>query len=431
MILWLLVAAMSLVSLAFVVPPLFRSTGAKGMARKDLHVELYRGRIAELEADRDAGTLAADQFDAAKLELDRSLLVDLEDEPEDGSGAPISRPARIAGLVTAIVLPAIAFTFYTELGRWDAIDSVAPTAAAESQVHTADNAGNAGTIESLIGKLEERLQQNPDDLEGWVMLGRSYMYLDRHQDAVGAFARADALGGDQIANVLVDYAEAMGYANQRSLAGAPSRLLAKALSLEPDNLKGLWLAGLASFEAKDYSGAVQLWQQLQSLTPEDGDGAESLAANIARAQSLAQGGELETIPAPPQTAAAAPQTQADSTDAAGASLQVQVSLAPELAAQAQPTDTLFVLARAATGPRMPLAVVRKQVSDLPMTVTLDDSMAMMPQMTLSSFAEVIVDARISKSGQPTPGSGDLQGSSGVISVAENGELDIQINEQLP
>jgi len=259
------------------------------------------------------------------------------------------------------------------------------------------------------------------------MLARSYAVLERFGDAAVAYARARELVGDQ-AELLADYADALVMANGRQFTDQAGELLTKALEKEPDNLKALWLAGHWKNQQGEYAEAVRYWQRVAVQLQPGGEDAEVLARQISEARAhLAPGEVVEAPVASPREDKAVVATAA----AAGKSITVSVTLNPQLAAGAAPEDTVFVFARAVSGPRMPLAIVRKQVSDLPLTVTLDDSTAMSPAMKLSNFDEVSVGARVSKSGMAMPQSGDLQGMVSPVAPGTEQTIELNIDSRVP
>lgn len=302
---------------------------------------------------------------------------------------------------------AIAVAGYAWLGTPRALNSEDLIAAAPAD---ADGPITSEQIEAMITGLATRLKDKPDDVEGWAMLGRSLMVLGRHDQAVPALQKAVALRGDD-AVLLTEYADALAVVNGRNLDGEPSRLVAKALEIDPNNLKALMLAGVHAFQRQDAAQALKHWEKIVQLAP-GSELAQQIQSGIDKARTMA-GGAAAAVPASSPTAATA------------SSVSGTVTLAPALAAKARPDDTVFVFARAAEGPRMPLAILRKQVKDLPLTFTLDDSMAMSPAAKLSSTPRVVVGARISASGNATPQAGDLQGFSAPVAPGAAG-LAIQI-----
>ncbi len=304
-------------------------------------------------------------------------------------------------------------------------------------------------IEALVAKLAERMQSRPDDAEGWLMLARSQMMLGRLPEALAAFEHLVKLRPDD-ANTLVDYADALAIQNGRTLEGEPLRLIQRALKLEPDNLKALVLAGSAAFNRQDDVMAVFYWDRVVSIGPAEHeivqmarDGAAAarerskvpVAAGAAGAGPAGLAGMANKPAAPsaaPMTTPAAAGTAAAPMAVAAAASAVSgtVRLSAQLKAQAAPEDSVFIFARPADGSRMPLAILRKQVKDLPLNFTLDDSLAMSPAARLSLAQQVIVGARISKSGQAMPQSGDLQGLSAPVKVGTTG-LVVEISSAVP
>jgi cytochrome c-type biogenesis protein CcmH len=295
---------------------------------------------------------------------------------------------------------------YATIGTPQALDPAARSARGGA----GDHAITAQQIQGMIDKLAARLKEQPDDADGWAMLGRSYAVLGQPQQALPAFKRAMELRPDDAA-LLADYADMLALANNRNLEGEPSRLIARALELDPNNPLALMLSGAVSFQREDYAGAIRQWEKVQALLAPGSEEARAVGDSIAKARELAA--------AQP---AAKPAAKAPGGVASGSPARIAgtVSLAPALAATAAPTDTVFIFARAVGGPPAPLAVLRRQVKDLPVKITLDDSMAMAPNLKLSGFAEVVVSARVSRSGNATPQSGDLQGLSKPVKVGATG-----------
>ena len=301
-----------------------------------------------------------------------------------------------------------------------------PGAAAGSPVAGGESSGtaqgdgahalNAEQVAAMIAQLAERLKSRPDDAEGWQMLARSNVVIGKHAQAIEAFKEAARLRPDD-ANLLADYADALAMTNNRSLDGEPGQLIERALKLEPNNPKALALAGTAAFDRRDYKAAVRHWEKLVRVEPADGPFAQQVQGSIAEARQLAGMPPAATLVAD----AAAP--------TALAQVSGTVSLAPALKGRVAPDDTLFVFARAVDGPRMPLGIVRKRVSDLPLQFTIDDSMAMSPDAKLSSASRVIVGARISKGGNAMPQNGDYQGLSPAVAVGSAG-LKLVIDQEV-
>jgi cytochrome c-type biogenesis protein CcmH len=396
-------ALLALLSLALLTRPLWwrRSGGAAPVDGSD--AAALRRQLEQLAALHRSGALGEAAFGDARQALERRLAAALADAP---SSPDLTRPhtPKVLLLGLAGFVGAVALAGYALVGTPRGLSAEAVAAAASS----ADN-GHAITseqIDAMIEKLAARLKDNPADVEGWVMLGRSLAVLGRYDQAVPALKKAVELNGDD-AVLLADYADALAVLNNRSLEGEPARLIERALAVDPNNLKALSLAGTIAFNRQDFAGALRHWEKMAQLAP-GSELVQQIQGGIDEARQRAG----VTTAAAPAPVAAAP---ASSANAANASVSGTVTLAAALAAKAKPDDTLFVFARATEGPRMPLAILRKQVKDLPLTFTLDDSMAMSPAARLSLAQRVVVGARISKQGSAIAQPGDLQGLSAPVS----------------
>lgn len=385
-------------ALGFVLPSLLGRRRRMDAAANDAtNVAIYRDQLRELEADLAVGTIGREQHDEARREIERRVLDETGSAP---AAAPAPVPARGTVITIATALPLAAFLLYFTVGNPGAL---APQSADGGHGVTREQ------IEGMVQRLAARMQENPGDATGWVMLGRSYAVLERHAESAAAFAKAVKLSPPD-AQLLADYADSLAMAQSRNLMGEPERLIGQALKLDPDNVKALALAGTVEFEKKNFKQAIAYWERIIAVSPPGSEIADSVRNSIAEAQSLAG---TPTAPPPVKAEAAA-------TAVAAAAVSGTVRLSPGLAAKAAPGDTVFIFARAAQGPRMPLAVIRKQVRDLPVTFTLDDTMAMTPTAKLSSQESIVVGARVSKSGQPVPQPGDLEGLSPPVKAGKSG-----------
>jgi cytochrome c-type biogenesis protein CcmH len=380
-------------ALLFVVPPLLRRSLRAGATRDAVNVAVYRDQLRELDADLRAGTLAADQHEKARREIEARLLADM-----GGGEAPAQPPrrARAAALALGLAVPICALAVYMAVGNPQAL---LPQTAQGGNQHGL----SAQQFEALVSRLAARLKDNPEDAEGWMMLGRSYAVLGRFGEASEAYAKA-AARMPRDAQLLADYADALAMAQGRTLQGEPEKIILRALAIDPDNLKALLLAGTAAFNRNDHRAAIRHWERALKVLPGESDMVQRVQASIAEARSLAGSPGGRTQVAKPAQAQG------------GGRVSGVVRLAPELAGKVSAGDTVFIFARAAEGPRMPLAILRKRASDLPAEFTLDDSMAMAPQMKLSAFPDVVIGARVSKSANASPQPGDLQGSSAPVKV---------------
>ena len=411
---WSLAAVMVTVALLFVLPPLLRKREPTAVSRDELNTEVIKTQLVELDADLAAGKLDEDQYGAARTDLEQELLYDLA---RSGPAQREPRSGRWATLLIIPLLPLCAVLLYQQLGSIELIERLQQVQTFQSQPVQQQ----AATIEDMVARLAARLQQQPDDLEGWTMLARTYNILERYSKAEAAYENVLRLGGEN-AGVLTDYADAMAMANGGTFTDKSGALLTRALELDPNNVKGLWLAGHWKNQSGMYAEAIGYWQKAALLLPEDGQDRPVITRQIQQAQQ-----QLGIAVDSEQQATTSPAAVSPDKSASSVTLQVQVSLDPALVAKTSPGDTVFIFARAAQGPRMPLAIVRKQVKDLPVTVVLDDTMAMAPGMMLSGFEEVLIGARISKSGNAMAQSGDLQGSKSPVHPADLASLDIVID----
>lgn len=380
-----------------------------------------RDQLRQLAKRHAEGGIDDKHYNRRKAGLERKLVDSMVHAPAQ-STAP-AQPSRSLGLALSAFVVAIAAGGYAWVGTPQALTVVAGRAAeATGDQHALSNE----QIIAMVDKLAARLKDEPDNVEGWIVLARSYAVMGRHADALPAFRKALALRKDD-PMLLADLADTLAVTQGRSLDGEPMRLVEQALKLDPDNVKALSLAGTFAFNNKDYATAIRHWERVLQVAPADSPLAQQMRGGIEEARQLAQGKTPETSAA--ATPTPAPAAPAPAVAAGAAAISGTVSLAPALAANASPEDTVFVFARPAEGSRMPLAIIRKQVKDLPFRFELDDSMAMSPQSRLSAFSQVIVGARVSKSGTAVPEAGDLQGQSQPVAVGTR-DLSIEIRDVL-
>jgi cytochrome c-type biogenesis protein CcmH len=293
-------------------------------------------------------------------------------------------------------------------------------------------------ISSMVDNLVARLEKQPDDLEGWLMLGRTYSIMGRFKEASEVYAKLLARSPDS-PEALVNYADVFAMTQDGSLAGKPIELINKALRIEPKNPKALALAGTAKFEQGNFKQAAVYWEELLAIIPADSKLAQSVSVSIEKAKSLASSGKDPTV-----SMAQSPNLNNQNTSSpngqkltngveakpSASTIAGVVKISPALAGKASPEDTLYIYARAKNGPRMPLAIVRLQAKNLPAQFSLKDGMGMNPNMKLSSFPEVVISARVTKSGKAIPASGDLQGFSEVVKIGDQ-NVNILIDQQVP
>ena len=448
--------ALAAIALAILTRPYWRpEAAAKPVPMSDPKpvpdaLAALRQKIRELDALRDSGELGAEAHASARAALEKQLVDLVVAGPAVAPAAAVARtaPAAAAPRKSPVKTLAMLGTAFAAVCIGGYLWLGDPRALGDGPTSVAANAGNAGSagnagnpaagdpashelskeqIAAMAERLAARLEKQPDDPEGWAMLARSYAVSGQHAKAVPAFRKAASLTKDDPV-LLADFADALAMTQDRTLAGEPMALVKKALELDPNNIKALSLAGTEAFNRNDYPGALKHWEKLRSIAPPDSVFVQQLQGGIdeARARSgLPPVAAAAPAPAPtPATTGAAPATMAT---AMGKSVSGVVTLSAGLAAKAAPTDTVFVFARAVDGPRMPLAIARHQVKDLPIKFTLDDSSAMTPATRISSFPQVVVGARISKDGQAMPQPGDLQGLTAAVALG-SADVKVEINQ---
>jgi cytochrome c-type biogenesis protein CcmH len=415
-IFWLIASSMTLLILGLLLWPLLKRTVAvTGEQEKTLSI--FRQQFAELGQDRANGVLTDELYEQARRELERRVLEETgttETSPKMPRRQMHGRPVALA---LAIIVPTASGLLYWQLGNPLAMTELS-AASMTAQRGVGDEASFSEGMEPLIERLKQKMEQNPNDGTGWALLARSYMGMGRHAEAALAYENATKLIPDD-AQLLADYADAMGVLHGRRLEGRPEALIQQALKIDPLNVKALMLAGTVAFNRKNFARAAKDWELARANLPADVDPemTQQLVAAIEEAKSHLGGGQ-ETVASLTEPAAA-PAQPARRTGQPRA-IRGTVTMAPSLAGKGSPTDTLFVFAREMNGPPMPVSIVRASRKDLPFTFQLDDSTSPMPSRKLSSAGPVVVVARLSKSGQAMPQSGDLEGTSQPIQSGGEG-----------
>lgn len=390
-----------LVVLALLIVPLLRrdSASEKSAAElRELNLGIFREQLNELERDLRSGHIDQSAYEQGRQELERRVL---EDSPVE-QVKPVSggRKTKLA-LLLAGGVPAAVFGLYMMLGAPEAMTGK-PSNKGGGQ---GEHALSPEQISSMVERLALRLQDNPDDGQGWLMLARSYAVLGRYPESAAAFGRAVTLLPPD-AQHYADFADIVAMAQGKALAGEPEKLVRRALQIDPNNLKALALSGTIAFDKQNYQAAISEWRKVLALVPPDSSVSAGISGSIADAENrLAIAGKQKVTAAVSGAGDAAPPIRVNGV----------VELDPKLKGKVASGDVLFVYARAVNGPKMPVAMIKKTVADLPFSFTLDDSMSMAPQFKLSTAGQVIVGARISKSGDALPRPGDIEGLSAPVS----------------
>ncbi len=415
---WIVVVAMIAAAVLVLVIPLLSHRGLLSN-RDQQNIDIAKERLQELKTEHLSGAITADQFEKDRIDVEQILNDDLTAFLPDGHEIR-SQGSWVTAAVLVVTVPILATILYLNLGSQGLVEAVSQP---KSQSLAQNNA--TPSVEQMVTGLAARIANNPNDVKGLAMLGRSYMVMKRYSEAAEIFEKLHGLVGDQ-PGVLIQYADALAMANGGRLSGKPALLVEKALSIKSDDPTGLWLAGMAKAEQGEAEAALGYWYRLRSSLESDPESLAQIDQLISKAEEQLDGSvptsamSQQILPAPSEPAVASME-----------GIMVTVDLDPTLTKDTNPHDALFVFAQAVQGPPMPLAVVRKQVKDLPLQVALNDSMAMMPTMKLSNFKVVRIGARISKSGNAIPQSGDLEGKVEPVTVGGGSMVRVLIKNRVP
>ena len=401
---WLLISFLTLIALGFLLFPLMRNSRKPVVTHTQLQVAHYREQLADLDSQLKNAVISVEAYEQSHHELEQALLANVS--PEINSQKTVN-PSLAFGLL--LILPIVAVCLYL---HWGSSRSLALAMVEKKQAAQVKQVvQQLGSAENVINALKAKLQQNPDSAQGWYLLGKLYLSQQQFSNAVAAFAKANSLQANN-PDILVNYASSLFFSHKETLPSSAEKLLQQALKLQPANVDALNLTAIAAFREKRYQIAVDNWQKILSQLPANSSDAQNIAIMNAQAQQHLKGGHI------------GPPLQLNS----AIKIPVHVTLAANFKNQFQPNDTLFIYAKAVSGPPMPLAVVRKQVKDLPLTITLSAANVMLPNLKLENFKQVKIFARISKSGQVMPQAGDLQGESGVVSIKKQKRISILIDK---
>jgi len=365
------------------------------------NAKVYRDQITDLDREHDSGHISDQEWQQSRDELSLRLLEDTS--AVDDPAAKAEKPALWTAVVLAVALPLGSMGLYMWVGQPEALNPLALKT--PDQVDPKDLAKMAQT-------LAEKLKDKPDNLQGWVMLGRTYRTLENFDAALRAYDSALKLSADD--DLKLERIEIIAMQRRGQFEGEPWDVIREVLQRDPQHFGALLTAGSASYAEGKFADALKYWEQARKPLDANNPDLEGLESAIAAVR--------ERLGMPP----------AKATPAATSGLNVtgQVNLSASLKSKASPNDVVFIYATPANGDRMPLAIFKTTVSQLPLNFTLDDSTAMTPDRKLSAAGEVMVKVRVSKSGNAMPQSGDLSGSLGPVKVGAKG-LKLEIKDQVP
>lgn len=438
---WILMVLMLLVAIALLVYPLLKARQYATLAYKDSNLKINDEKIKELDVDLQEGRIDQQYYKAAREELDRELLIDIPVENKENAADHYTNAARrhpALALMISVFVPMLALLLYLDLGMHNASDE--DFVASQQQQPT----DQQPSIEEMTRKLQAKIERDGGSVQEWTMLGRSHKYLGENELAAKAFKVALEQDSEN-AQLMLELAEVLALHNDRVFGDDARALVLKAYELEPENPNTLWFAGVAEFQRAGHRQAIAHLTKLLPLVNGDVEVMKSVISVIAQSrQALVDAGEtmpeldkmigLENMLAEAKAASKSASEQASQKPAAsgGATrLQVQVDVSDEVRQKFDANDTVFVYAKAKRGPRMPLAAKRITLAALPQTIILDDSMAMVEGMNISAFDELVVSARVSKSGSAIAQSGDFIGQIDVNDKNASKELSVVIDTAVP
>ncbi len=424
---WIFAILLIILALVIILPPLFKKTELETDARRSQNIQIAKEQLAELETSFSNKEMQRDEYLARRDELEQSLYSDVT--TAEATTTEYAKPSLISTVLIALMIPAIAFGMYAKYGNSDAADP----SKAKIAKNIPKKANGEPDIDAMVSGLRTKLDANPDNAEGWYMLGRSYMAINRYNDAIYAYEQLLKLE-PKSAKYMLFLADASAMANKGDVSGRPAELIEKALELEPNSVTGLWLGGMALSQQGQHAKAIARWNILIPLLEKQPEQIAEVRSLIAESKKKLSPEAIENLPATSvaQTTPAVVNdiaqkvtnktTNSPQDAIAPKTIVVTITLSDALKSQAKASDTVFIYAKAMAGPPMPLAAKRIQVKDLPITITLDDSTAMMPAMKLSAFPQVIIGARVSKSGNAIGVDGDLYTEKKAVNLGTKQDL---------
>ncbi len=416
MVFWIIVALMISAGVLLMMPALLNRKNISVEDNRKQNIIIARERMDELKKELADGTLTEETYQQTLAELEKSLLIDVADTdqvPVIDSGA-FGKKSLISLL---IIVPLLSIGLYEVLGSPQYMNVAGPGKPATSLSSSAAP-GEVPSMEEMISGLQKKTSENPQDPNGWYLLGRLYAATDQFDLSVKAYEKLVEVSERQ-PTALVVLADSLAMTQDGSLTGQPMALIEEALEKDPTHTTALWMAGQAAADQKQYDRAIDYWQRAAGGLKNDNEMLGEIRGMIDEAVILAKQAGMNvpdiTLPEPTETV----------------SVTINISLTPDLLPQLQKDDVLFVFAREVTGPPMPLAAIKRAASELPLTLVLDDSSLLRPGTSLLDFKQLKITARISHSGQPLAQSGDLESQPILVSPASSPEIELKIETLHP
>ena len=420
---WIITILMVVAGLALLLPALRGKKSSDPDGNREQNISIAKERMSELKNELEAGTLSKETYEETLEELEKGLLIDVADV--DGTAASISAaPAGKMIMIALVVLvPLLSFGLYDLLGSPQYLDVAGPGnhSSMSSNTSVPSTAKELPSMEEMIVGLKKKTAENPDDPNAWYLLGRLYAATEQFPLSVEAYEKLVVVS-DRQATALVVLADSLAMTQGGKLAGRPISLVKEALEKEPAHTTALWMAGQAAADQKQYLEAIDYWQRAAQGLQDDKEMLAELRTMIDEAVVLAKGAGMEvadvSLPSLPEPLP-------------GNSISIEVTIDPSLLQQIGENDVLFIFARAVSGPPMPLAAIKRQARELPVSIVLDDSSLLRPGTSLSQFEQLKLGARVSRSGQPVAQSGDLQSTVQVVDLGSKEAVLLHIDQRVP
>lgn len=414
---WIICTIFILITLAFILPSLLSKNLIQDATREQ-NIVIAKEQLADLELRFKQGDINQEDYQSTKDELEMSLFNDLEKPDLESADSPQSGK-NVSAWFALLIIPLTAIPVYMNLGNLDFAKHLDPKIVADeyARINNPVKADGSPDLEKIAENLKAEMESNPTDPKGWFMLGRAYMSLKNYKDAAESFDKSLSIRPD-LSDTMVSLANALSLENKGKLIGRPRTLVNKALTIDSGNVTALWLSGMAASQEGEYLESIEQWEKVLPFLETKPSQMKSVTALIAESKRRLKPTEKSEL------AAAQNKVKENDVDTDNKEVKVTISLSDNFKDKASPDDFVFIYAKAMSGPPMPLAAVKKQVKDLPVEIVLNDEMAMMPSLKLSSFKNVSVGARISKTGEPIAKNGDLFNEKEGVTLGDTISLEI-------
>lgn len=417
---WIIAILMVAAGLILMLPALLGKKSSSSTDNREQNISIAQERMTELKNELKSGTLSQETYQQTLEELEKSLLIDVT-ETDGEVNDPSNVPAKKVIVALVLFVPLLSFGLYKQFGSPQYMEIAGP-GSHPVNAETVPQAGELPSMEEMIAGLKKKTADNPDDPDAWYLLGRLYAATEEFDKSVKAYERLVVVS-DRQPTALIVLADSLAMTQGGNLSGRPLSLVMEALEKEPTHTTALWMAGQAAADKKDYLQAIDYWQGAAKGLKDNKEMLGELQSMISEAVGLAKeaGMDVKESTLTELSPAALPV----------ASIPIEVTIDPSLLKEIKEDDVLFIFARAISGPPMPLAAIKRQARELPVSLVLDDSSMLRPGTSLAQFEQLKLGARVSHSGQPIAQSGDLQSDVQVVKTAAGESILLHINQLLP